>query len=583
MHSLTKMKLKPLSTRMLIIPLMLILTSCLSTGKKKAEGLPYILSMVNDNPGEEPTRTSFKDPQKLKDYGYNGIILNDFKFVQACITFDSFDSTIFPEGSESRRWVLQAASELKKKITRYHAAGLKVYCFTDIIVLPKKLVEKYSDRICDSTGKVTFEKPFTSELHRIMLREIFSTFPGLDGLVVRTGETYLFNVPYHTGNNPITQGPESHIRIISILRDEVCEKLNKTVIYRTWDFGNFHTKPEYYLEVTNHIKPHKNLIFSIKHTKGDFHRTFLFNPTLGIGQHRQIVEVECQREYEGKGAHPDYVMKGVIDGFEEYDGLEGPKCLNDIRDNPLLAGVYAWPRGGGWVGPYLQNELWCNLNAYVIAAWARDPERKEEKIFDDFSKSLEMSPEDRSRFRKLCLLSSKGVLIGHNSLIHPVNVWWTRDQFLGGLDVLGKSFKEIMDLGLTDSILAEKQECVDIWKEIDDLARKIHINDPGTDQYLKVSCRYGLIKYSIIQQAWIIMLRGMEGDRNGNYDKASIQSAIRKYDGLWVEFHSLRKENPSCATLYQPYSFVFEPPVFHGEKGMDESVNKYRAILSNGS
>ena len=39
-----------------------------------------------------------------------------------------------------------------------------------------------------------------------MLREVFARFPGLDGLVVRTGETYLQNVPFHTGNNPITEG-----------------------------------------------------------------------------------------------------------------------------------------------------------------------------------------------------------------------------------------------------------------------------------------------------------------------------------------------------------------------------------------
>ena len=27
-----------------------------------------------------------------------------------------------------------------------------------------------------------------------------------------------------------------------------------------------------------------------------------FNPCIGIGKHQQVVEVQCQREYEGKGA-----------------------------------------------------------------------------------------------------------------------------------------------------------------------------------------------------------------------------------------------------------------------------------------
>ena len=31
-----------------------------------------------------------------------------------------------------------------------------------------------------------------------------------------------------------------------------------------------------------------------------------FNQQLAIGKHAQVVEVECRRSYEGKGAHPDY-------------------------------------------------------------------------------------------------------------------------------------------------------------------------------------------------------------------------------------------------------------------------------------
>lgn len=36
-----------------------------------------------------------------------------------------------------------------------------------------------------------------------MLQEVFARFPSLDGLVIRVGETYLHNVPYHCGNGPI--------------------------------------------------------------------------------------------------------------------------------------------------------------------------------------------------------------------------------------------------------------------------------------------------------------------------------------------------------------------------------------------
>ena len=41
-------------------------------------------------------------------------------------------------------------------------------------------------------------------------------------------------------------------------------------------------------------------VITIKHTNGDYFRTYPFNKTLTLSKHKQIVEVQCQREYEGK-------------------------------------------------------------------------------------------------------------------------------------------------------------------------------------------------------------------------------------------------------------------------------------------
>jgi hypothetical protein len=59
----------------------------------------------------------------------------------------------------------------------------------------------------------------------------------------------------------------------------------------------------YYEQMTNQIPTHPQLYFSIKHSAGDFTRPAVWNPQLGTGKHAQIVEVELQREYEGKGAY----------------------------------------------------------------------------------------------------------------------------------------------------------------------------------------------------------------------------------------------------------------------------------------
>lgn len=537
-----------------------------------------ILDMVHHNPAEALTETSFTNPEKLSAYGYTGRVINDFTFVHAAISYDSFDPEIFPAGSEEYKWVQEAAENLDLKIRQCHDAGIKAYCFTDIIVLPKQLVEKYKSELCNEEGIITFQKPLTEEIHRILIREIFQRFPELDGLVIRTGETYLHNVPHHTGNNPIINGPESHKKLLEILREEACEKLGKEIIYRTWDFGMFHVKPEYYLAVTEQIEPHNKLFFSIKHTEGDYHRTFPFNPTLGIGRHKQIVEVQCQREYEGKGAHPDYVIPGVLNGFEEY-GETLPRGLNDLKKNENFAGIWSWSRGGGWVGPYITNELWCDLNAYVISQWAQDPELSEEQIFMKYTDLLGLSLEDASSFRKICLLSADGVLRGHNSLVHPVNVWWTRDQFLGGLDLLEEDFRSIIHKGQVDAVLSEKDSCVQIWKEINHLASTISSGDQDFQSYLKVSTEYALLKYSIISEGWRIMLKGLEGDMMASYDITAIGDGIQAYDSLWKEYRMLKENHPDCATLYKPYSFYFEYPDYHRTAGMDSSVHIYRQVV----
>lgn len=565
------------------------LTSWSQNSSLKPGGFKYILDMVHNNPGEPPVLTSFNDPNKLVEYGYNAMVINDFVFVHAAITFDKLNPEIFPNGSESRKWVEDAARKVDEKIKACHDAGIKCLYFTDIIVLPKKLKELYSSEICDEKGNIDIHKPKTQEIHRLMIREIFERFPQLDGLVVRTGETYLNNVPFHTGNNPITQGPESHKVLLNILRDEVCVKANKLLFYRTWSFDGFHTDPKYYLDVTNAVEPHKNLFFLIKHTGGDYWRTFPFNKTLGIGKHKQIVEIQCQREYEGKGSFPNYIMDGVINGFEEYQGMQHPYCLNDIKDNPLIAGIWSWSRGGGWVGPYIKNELWCDLNAYVISHWAANPNATEQQIFDSYMDKLGIKGESRAKFRELCLLSQKGILRGHyfNKIKFPEAkpahkyINWTRDQFLGGLDQLKPVIDTFIARGTLDTALAEKKEAVDIWDKIVKLANEIKVPDATTADYIKVSSKYGWFKFSIMYQGWIIMAEGRKGDISHTYDIEKINTAISAYDSLWKQYEEFAAANKQCATLYMPYSWKNKSPEYHELTGLQQTVDKYRAIVKN--
>jgi len=577
--------------------LLLICVLCFTKTFSQDKTSLFIVDMVHNNPGEPLTKTIFNDSKYLKENGYTGKVMNDFTFAHAAITFKKLNPNIFPEGSKELQWVKKAAEQVRKNISEAHKAGLKIYYFTDIIVLPKKLVQLYHDDICDSNGNISFERPKTMEIHKIMLDELFETFPDLDGLVIRTGETYLNNVPYHTGNNPITNDEESHIKLLKLLREEVCVKFNKQIFYRTWSFGGMHDNPDYYLNVTNQIEPHPNLVFSIKHTKGDYQRTYDFNPTLGIGKHQQIVEVQCQREYEGKGAYPNYVMNGVINGFEEYHTnkpQKGNMCLNDIKNNANFKGVWSWSRGGGWVGPYISNEFWCKLNAYVISHWAANTEQSEELVFNKFMDENGILGMSRKKFRRLCLLSAKAVLRGHDSGVLPFEndwAWWMRDEFLGGIDSssevkvnssegwLYKAFTKYYKEGLLQEAVKEKYESVKIWKKVVALSSKITIGNKEDENYIRVSSQYGFLLHQIIAEGWNIMALGFEGDKTGKYDIKKLSVSIKKYDNYWKVYKQFKINNLSCATLYKPYAFVFIGPDYHLAKGMDYSVNKYRTII----
>jgi hypothetical protein len=533
---------------------------------------PFILDMVQDNPGEPPTASAFTDPKTLARWGYTGQVLLGADGAQ---TFEAVAPGVVAKDSEAFRWIEARARALEQKAARAHAAGIQAYAWLQLVILPKTVIAHFKGEICDGKGRIDVSRPQTQALLRAQIAELFERCPSLDGIVVRTGEIYLHDTPYHAaGANPsegkmqsntaITQGPESHIAILKVLRDEVCVKRGKMVFYRTWDFGSkgFHANPDYYLRVTKAIDPHPNLVFSIKHDAGDFLRMTPFNPTLGIGRHRQIVEVQAQREAYGKGAHPYYVGDGVINGWEEDNPKRG---LRDFVNSPNYAGVWTWTRGGGWGGPYITNEFWCALNAYVIAQYARNPKRTEEGIFREFAvKELGLRGEDVARFRELNLLSASAVLRGQCSLLAPVDLWWARDDVMGV-----PNLRNFVDKGLVAAALAEKAEAVAQWKRIESLAHQIKFRDAATQEFVETSAAYGRIKYALFEQAWTILLLGEQGKQTNKLDRAAMNRAIAAYDRFWKEWRELKAAHPSCATLSSDLGFMKKP-------GIGAAVNRYR-------
>jgi hypothetical protein len=428
--------------------------------------------------------------------------------------------------------------EINRKYDAAKAAGLDVYCMSDLILFPKHLVSLYG--MTKSMGNV--DDPKTELWLRRELDLMFTQFPQLEGIVVRIGETYLNDAPYHVGkiNNP-TDPQRTIIPLMNILRDEVCVKLGKKVIFRTW--GSFDVNLTNFLAVSAAVEPHTNLIWAIKHVEGDFHRGNDFSKVLGQGRHRFIVEVQCAREYEGKGAYPEYIDNGVIEGFEEHLARMGTNEIRSLRDvyqrSPLFCGIWTWSRGGGWEGPYLKNELWPDLNAWVMAQWALNPTATEESIFDRYTvERLKLPTNQVADFRRLALLSAQAVYRGKRSTGNYLDPWWNRDQYFRFPGLPKNS-------GQRQFVLDDQDKAVAMWDQIVSLADKLTPPDPLAAETLRSSARYGQNLFSM----WRAVVNLSNLTTNGPPEQISKWLAV--YDGCWTNYAKLAREYPkTIASFY---------------------------------
>ncbi|WP_218944456.1 hypothetical protein [Maribacter luteus] len=496
---------------------------------------PLVLDMVHHNPGEAPYQSIYNDPKVIKEMSYNGKVYFLFESPALAIDWESVDLDILPKGSEDRKWVDAKAKQIKQMHKACKAQDMKIFAMSDLVLFPKRLIAKYG--IEETFGNPN--DPLTEKLIRAQINEMFDQFPDLDGLVVRIGETYLHDAPYHLGAIDNKKSPEKTIiPLMQILKEEICEKRNKQLIFRTW--GAFDVNLEDYLKVSDAIAPHKNLIISVKHCEGDFHRSNAFSKVIGQGRHPQIIEVQSAREYEGKGAYPNYIANGVIEGFEEHARMpEGQ--INSIKEfvetKPgLYAGIWTWSRGGGWNGPYIKDEMWCDLNSWVMAQWALHTDKSEEFIFNRYAtERLHLKGDDISKFRKLALLSAEAVVRGRNSTFRDMNPWWTRDQGIAWPMVIKGELQQKRNL-------AQKDESVAKWKEIVKLAKSIDWENEATKNHAIGSAEYGLRLYTIYRT----LVYMQHAEANGK----EVKKWIKAYDKAWKNYNKLAEEYSTIATLY---------------------------------
>ncbi|MDA3820998.1 MAG: hypothetical protein PF450_00080 [Bacteroidales bacterium] len=522
--------------------------------------MKYLFDMVHHNPSEPPFVTKYNDSAFLKQLGYNGQV---YKNINLTATYNRSCPGLIDRERQVSKWIDQVRHDFDSKINHREDANFKFYSHIDPFIIPSIISDAYKSEMFDEEG-ISIYRDRTQEIMKDMLEEIFTRYPGLEGLIIRTGETYLFDSPHHTGNNPIhyfqnkdhtfeegdisiqyrnrnedlIREKEDLVYLINFLKEIVCIHHGKKLIFRTWDVfdDRFHADADYYLDVTDRIEPHELLIFSLKHTRLDFLRYVESNPAIGLGKHKQIIEVQFQREYEGKGAFPNYFANHLIEGFPETEGRTG---FRDYLQSPLVEGVYGWSRGGGWYGPYIKNEFWIDLNLQVFLRWIKNPYMDEEELFHTYLTELGFNKSSREAIRQIALLSSQALLKGRYCSYGKLDKLWMRDDVIGGLNQLSEGFDCLRKSGMANNAIMEKKECVLIWSEIVRLSLLLTHEDDLLTEFIEISCLYGLHLFSVIEKGWQILIQ------------ENVSDAVQIYQQAWEHYQNLTKQSSQCPTLYR--------------------------------
>ena len=188
-----------------------------------------------------------------------------------------------------------------------------------------------------------------------------------------------------------------------------------------------------------------------------------------------------------------------------------------------------------------------HLNQYVLRSYVLKPNQSEEVIFFNYVRQkLKLSSEDADKFRELCLLSTDAVYYGQESrYFEKPKTWWVRDHYFTAINL-----KEVVEKNIQDKVIEEKVEYIKSWYKMEQLASKIKLSNADDHMFLQVSIKYRRIKYEIIEQIWRIQIIHAEHEAGKEIDKKYARKCIDTYEEKWKKWTQLKKENPSCPTLY---------------------------------
>jgi hypothetical protein len=589
---------------------------------------PILMDSMQLNPGDPVGRlhgSKYSDPSYLQRLGYSARTSSMEQSPALCVNYAQADRVnseegVFHSNRNSSSWVQAYCDNLRRYIqdTKHGGRGMELYFFTDMIVFPKYLIGLYPEVVQPDSTTIVWNN-YTEYLLTVMIEEWFQRFPETDGIVIRTGETYTFDTPYHAGSSPVagihnaTARVEIWVQYLQWLRQVVCLQHGRQVIFRTWySIVDVTT----YQAVTERVVPHPRLYFSVKHTAADFFRQMSFNPLVNIGAHAQVLEVQIQREYEGKGAYPLYLFEHIVLG-DQSSGDN--RSLSDLfphgRQNETssrIMGLWTWSRGGGWWGPYIHGaEFWIDLNLGLLLAWWQQEDCNTnadtvEELFQSvctnillqgsgatgslngvIMPSLEHVRDACSSLRGILLIADRALLYGRYCMEAKApygNCWmWTRDDRIGGLNEIQAHIDYLRgnDTRIKQS-LWYKNQSVMLWDQalqlyVTNVAPTVMNIDVRLNRQIRSSFLYAQSYFCILESSWRALIYGELF--YGIDSVLHLRSAIADYDSCWNGFRAHALAIPEFPSLYKGIYWNF--PFEQEHEGMDATIDRLRVLLSD--
>ncbi len=343
-----------------------------------------------------------KSIERYAEYGYTAAILGD---ATQLASYDEVFPNAIPPGSDLRNRIEQERKRFQRDCDRAKTLGIAVCLMTDEVSMPSLVLERLKRPASTSelSARIDFASDEFWKVYRAKYREVLKAYPRIAWVIIRTGENYSHPEKGFIGHTVLDgKYDEAYFRNMTRLIEEsrkvVVDECGRRLIWRTWDLGNdgFHANPKVYDRVLAALPSREGLIFSLKHTQTDFWRYNDFNPMIGRGGLPQIVEFQCAREYEGKGAFPNYV---------------GPLFSEDMRKAAAIStvkGFWIWDFAGGWGGPHLKSDRWVRLNITAASRLAQNPDTSPRQIAEEWA-TKEFGAKAATNITEMLMLSSECV------------------------------------------------------------------------------------------------------------------------------------------------------------------------------